>query len=227
MRVVYVIQNLINNKKYVGQTKNFVKRKAGHLYDVKRGCEKPLYRAIRKYGVENFSFEIIEECLDEIINEREQHWVAHFDSFNPEKGYNLTPSGRYNNIEIVSEETKHKLSQLFSGDKNPCFGRVGALHPMFGKHHSNEARMKISCGLEKAMKEGRLKPFSWQGKTHKQETKEKIGKANSISQKGEKNSQFGLIWINHPILKTSTKIKKEEFETYTQQGWVKGRKMKW
>ncbi len=113
MRYVYLIRNLVNNKVYVGQTKNFNQRKYGHRYAMKKGVERPLYRAMRKYGFENFTFEVLEECTDESINEREQHWVVQFDSFNPERGYNLTSGG--NQDTNVSEETKRKLSESLRG----------------------------------------------------------------------------------------------------------------
>ena len=48
---------------------------------------------MRKYGIENFSFEVIEECSLEQLNEREVYWIAYYNSFNKEKGYNMTPGG--------------------------------------------------------------------------------------------------------------------------------------
>ena len=48
---------------------------------------------MRKYGIENFTFEIIEECSQEQLNEREIYWISYYDSFNKEKGYNMTPGG--------------------------------------------------------------------------------------------------------------------------------------
>lgn len=94
MRYIYLIKNNVNNKVYVGQTKNHTKRKAGHFYAARCGVLYPLYCSIRKHGVENFSFEVIEECDDDLANEREQFWVAKYDSFNQEKGYNLTSGGK-------------------------------------------------------------------------------------------------------------------------------------
>ncbi len=73
------------------------------------------------------------------------------------------------------------------------------------------------------MIKGKVKPFDWTGKKHKEETKQKIGKANSISQKGEKNSQFGKMWIHNPELKENKRIRKEE---EIPSGWKLGRKMK-
>ena len=56
-----------------------------------------------------------------------------------------------------------------------------------------------------------------------EESKLAIGKANSEHQKGEKNSQFGSCWIYNPELKQNKKIKKEELDSWIQQGWIKGR----
>lgn len=58
---------------------------------------------------------------------------------------------------------------------------------------------------------------------HSKESKEKIGLANSIKQKGEGNSQFGTCWINKEDI--NKKIQKENLDEYTNQGWIKGRKL--
>ena len=65
------------------------------------------------------------------------------------------------------------------------------------------------------------------GKSHTDETKKKIGEITSKCQIGEGNSQFGTIWIHHLESKENKKIKKEEFPNWEQDGWLKGRKIKW
>jgi hypothetical protein len=70
---------------------------------------------------------------------------------------------------------------------------------------------------------GELKPI-WLGRKHSPETKEKIGRKNSIKQRGKKNSQYGKCWINNN--RENKKIKKEELEDWLNIGWIKGRKMK-
>jgi hypothetical protein len=60
------------------------------------------------------------------------------------------------------------------------------------------------------------------GKTHKEETKRKIGDKTKLTQKGELNSQYGTCWIIKEEI--SKKIKKEELESYLKEGWIKGRK---
>lgn len=109
MRYVYVIRNLKNEMVYVGQTKNPKGRKTGHFSLARRGDNRYLYRAIRKHGAENFTFEVLEECTDETICDRERFWITYFDSFNPEKGYNLTSGGEGLRDYHPSPETLAKI----------------------------------------------------------------------------------------------------------------------
>lgn len=92
---IYKIENLINGNKYIGQSNNITKRwnaeKRTAFNEKDPGYEYPLSRALRKYGIENFSFEIIEECPEEKLNERERYWVAFYDTFF--NGYNQTLGG--------------------------------------------------------------------------------------------------------------------------------------
>jgi group I intron endonuclease len=69
-----------------------------------------LYAAIRKYGENNFLFEVVENCEDDIVNEREIYWIQHFNSF--KDGYNMTSGGDYFDH---AEETKEKIGNYFRG----------------------------------------------------------------------------------------------------------------
>ena len=88
---IYCITNKINNKKYIGQSKNIYKRWKQHKNKIKSNDNNYLYNAIRLYGLENFSFEIIEECSIDELNEREIYYINYFDSYN--NGYNSTYGG--------------------------------------------------------------------------------------------------------------------------------------
>ena len=77
------------------------------------------------------------------------------------------------------------------------------------------------------LKTGELVP-NWTGKHHSEETKNKIKLTKSINhgQLGEKNSQFGKVWIYNEVEKISKSIKKDQLDDYIKLGWKKGRKMK-
>ena len=87
---IYKITNLENQKCYVGQAANIADRWKQHI---KRGigAEAPtrnkLYPAMLQYGVENFTFEIVEECSREKLNEREDYWQDYFGA--KEFGYSI------------------------------------------------------------------------------------------------------------------------------------------
>lgn len=103
---IYKIENLINGKVYIGQSISIKNRWQAHKTDgfnPNNKCyDRPLYRAFRKYGLENFDFSVIELCSSEKLNEREIYWISYYNSYG-EGGYNLTPGGN-EPIKICPEE---------------------------------------------------------------------------------------------------------------------------
>ena len=86
---IYLIKNKINDKKYVGKTYLTIQKRWGeHCRDSKR-FDRPLYRAIRKYGIENFSIKELEYCGN--LEEREKYWISFYNSYH--NGYNATLGG--------------------------------------------------------------------------------------------------------------------------------------
>ena len=88
---IYKIQNNINQKNYIGQSKNIEMRWKQHIYNAESGSQYPIHRALRKYGVEKFSFSILEVCKTSELNDKEIEWIAKFNSY--EEGYNCTRGG--------------------------------------------------------------------------------------------------------------------------------------
>lgn len=92
---IYKIKNLINGKVYIGQSVDiqyrFNNHKSESFNPKSNAYDTAIHRAIRKYGIENFSFEIVEECEQENLRDREIYWISHYGSFG--NGYNLTSGG--------------------------------------------------------------------------------------------------------------------------------------
>lgn len=92
---IYKITNKINNKAYIGQSICIEKRWKNHIITSTNphdeGYNYPLYRAFRKYGIDNFNFEIIEECSQDQLNTRECYWIQFYNTL--EGGYNQTEGG--------------------------------------------------------------------------------------------------------------------------------------
>ena len=124
---IYCYTNKINNKKYIGQTNNIERRKKQHIQDSVY-CHKgheishnlPFHSAIRKYGIDNFEFEILEIIETEEwseVNNLESKYINNFHTICP-NGYNLQAQGQANkglNKSKLSEET---IAEIISKLKN-------------------------------------------------------------------------------------------------------------
>lgn len=98
-KYIYKITNLIDGKVYIGQTNNPNNRWKEHCrlgsctYINNKHKSSHLYLAMKKYGIENFSFQVIEE-VSAFYNEREVYWIQYYNSYlDKTKGYNLTIGG--------------------------------------------------------------------------------------------------------------------------------------
>lgn len=119
MGFIYKITNLINNKIYIGQTIKTVEKRFNQH---KNNYIKPyfsqivLYKAMKKYGIDNFSCEEIEEVENKQLDEREKYWIKHYNSYYD--GYNSTIGGRL--VELYDwdvEDIIEKYHQLKSARK--------------------------------------------------------------------------------------------------------------
>lgn len=115
--IIYRVTNLINNKIYIGQTKYSLKeRKHGHYSKMKDNTY--FHKALCKYNKNVFIWEIIDKAdTIEELNKKEQYWIKYYDSFNKNKGYNLTMGGEGSIGYIPSEETRKKMRNRMLGNK--------------------------------------------------------------------------------------------------------------
>lgn len=96
MGYIYKIQNQIDGAVYIGKTIDYMQRWRAHRAFAKREGERskgPLYKAIKKYGIDNFSFSIIEECKDSELSEREKYWISEYCATDRTRGYNISSGG--------------------------------------------------------------------------------------------------------------------------------------
>lgn len=112
MAYIYKITNTVNNKVYIGQTcqKDVRKRWYQHKTDCRAGKPWPLYRAMRKYGIENFTFEVVQECNKKDLNKLEIYWIKQYNSCG--KGYNATKGGSCYNPDIKINKNKLRQKKL-------------------------------------------------------------------------------------------------------------------
>ena len=94
MTGIYKITNKIDGKIYIGRAKNIKDRWKAHRNNpfnpLSREYYKSLYKAIREYGLENFSFEVVEECKEEELNDKEAYYINFYNANDPAIGYNRT-----------------------------------------------------------------------------------------------------------------------------------------
>lgn len=115
---IYKITNNVNKKVYIGQSVQIQARWKQHVYEALRGhSNMVIHQAMRKYGVKNFNFEIVETCEKFDLDERERYWIQYYDSYN--NGYNSTVggmslSGSEHPRALVTEEDVWSIRELYN-----------------------------------------------------------------------------------------------------------------
>ena len=106
--IIYKITNKVNGKSYIGQTRYTIEfrwKQHQHKKD-----DTYFHNAIHKYGIENFSIEILEECNIEDLNSREIFYIAKYNTFN--NGYNLTIGGD-GNRRLLLDDSYNEIKELY------------------------------------------------------------------------------------------------------------------
>ena len=178
---VYLLRNLSNGKGYIGQHKGVEQiernRWGGHIRTaLNKRDEKPLYRAIRKYGVDKFSAEVVWRGPIEKLNEKEMHYIKKFSTFIDDgAGYNLTRGGGQGTKVARQSKIKMRDAQISrysnSAERQKVSLRYsGAGNPFYGKKHTAESRAAMSAHQPSV--KGAHNPFY--GKHHTSQTIELI-----------------------------------------------------
>lgn len=170
---IYKIINNLNGKCYVGQSIHIEERWQEHISLSKDGTycyEKPLYRAFRKYGIENFTFEILEECPKEELGEKEKYYIilnnAYLEGYNCNLGgninsdYNTTYKQKIKNIiedlqndELTEKEIAKKYNVSYSVvwkiNRGKTYTQFNLTYPIRNNNNSYKEQNKcVDCGKE-------------------------------------------------------------------------------
>jgi group I intron endonuclease len=159
-----------NKKIYIGQSVNIKKRWNQYQTIQKTGIGRHIYNSLKKYGPENHTFEIIEECSLEQLNEREIYWINFYNSLN--EGLNLTDGGSNGKhteetkdiIRLkatgrkLSVEAKQKISQSKMGNKYNL-GRIHSEEVKQSPQYKNRKKGRITPERNSKIKEKLQKPI--------------------------------------------------------------------
>lgn len=198
---IYKTTNLKNGKFYIGMHSTF------DLNDGYLGSGNRLRRAIRKHGKENFKLEILEffDSREELANREKE--LVNEDLLKDQMCMNTALGGQGG---IINKDHHEKMKR-------------GASKWIRSAWKDEDYRNKFievsSQRFLKLHKEGKICYDTFSGKNHSTKTKAKIGKSNSKSQSGKRNSQFGTHWITNGI--ENKKINKTDSLPI---GWEFGRK---
>lgn len=172
-RGVYEICNLINHKRYIGQSKDIRTRSQHHINSLKLGNHYNVYlqREYNKYGDNAFVGRVLSICSETEIDRMECYWIKKYKTADVNYGYNLDSGGNLNKKH--SRETRKKISESNIGKKVTKEQRRKMSEAKLGKPgapRTPEWNRKVS--------EARKGQSPWtKGKKRLQETKRKISEA--------------------------------------------------
>ena len=234
--IVYKVTNRFDGKFYIGchSTLNTNDRYMGSGTEIKE--------VLKKYGRNSFVKEILFEYDSKeemLVKEKElvtKEFCMRVDTYNRIEG-----GGTYLNLGMLCVKDKEgKCIWVYKDDPRYLSGEF--ISHAIGNQHAkgliavkdkddNKFSVRVDdprylSGELVGHTKGNPQHINtcWTGKNHKQESKEAIGRANSLIQTGSGNSQFGTCWIKKE--NESKKIKKEDLDVYLLQGWNKGRNLK-
>lgn len=220
---IYKITNLINNNAYIGQSVNINQRLKTHFkrafVENSKEYDKALYKAIRKYGKDNFKTEILEELPEATryqLNVRESYWIDYFNTYN--NGYNETLGGDGVSGAIGEKHHNHKLLEADVVDIRQRWAACReSVQDIFDDY------------TEKVSKAGFKKIYTWQTWTHilpELNTKEvrdwhSMNAHELFSHKGEANPRSKL--TNEQVIEARKRYKNGEtskmiYEDYKYTG---------
>lgn len=215
--IIYKIVNKLDGKFYIGmhRTKN--------IGDGYMGSGLRLKYAQEKYGLENFEkqylhfYNTVGEMVNKEIELVNEELISRDDCYN----IRLGGEGGWWDTNLASSAAKKQWQRRQRDSEYDQSIKSKRMRTINSADYDKQAINKsISDAVNATYSNGRVGTF--RGKQHTDESKLRIGRANS-QYTGSKNFHFGTCWIFNN--ECSIKIRKSELELYIAKGWVKGRKM--
>jgi group I intron endonuclease len=180
--VIYKITNP-TGKIYIGCTIDW-KRRFSEYRRLSMVGQRKLYNSLKKYGYENHIFEIIEECEENMLHEREIYYINHYNCI--DEGLNIRLGNRNGRL---TEETKQKISESLKG--RPVTWET---HGSKGYKYTDEQKNKLSNSLKEYYKNN--KDFPTKNKIASPEIVKEIREKYSTSNysKSDLSREYNLSW---------------------------------
>lgn len=208
---VYCITCIVNNKKYIGCSKNIYSRINNHKYNLEKQSLKQenqyFIDDFKKYGYEKFNYEVL-EYTSKNLKDKEFYYINLYDTINREKGYNLRRDNSKNGM-IPLEETRKKYSEAqrerFS--KKEERDKIGKRSSKFWKENPN-IKERMADKVSKALTKYKILQYTKNGEFIKEWNRVKdIIKENPTYKvhniyavcSGEKPSIYGYVWKKYQI----------------------------
>lgn len=228
MGYIYLITNTINQKRYIGQTTKTrpTDRFSQHKYLARHPEQEKynsiLHDAMRKYGVDNFSFNIVEEAPNDLLNEKEIYWISFYNTKIP-NGYNLTDGGDgtkgFSRLQSDEERLQKSYSMRKFFEEHP--ERKEELRERTLQLWQNpEYREKVTKSIQQFYQnnpdffKGEKNPFY--GKHHSKESLEKIKTASRKRQRPIAQLDKETL----EIIQIFDGVKDAEYALGVSHGWI-------
>jgi group I intron endonuclease len=171
---IYLLTNSANGKVYIGQTIQLLRERLyGHKH--RQDSTRHLCLAIQKYGWEAFAAKELENCENNLLDEREIYYIQLYEADNPKKGYNMTRGGNANRIH--SEETRKKISEHNKGKITSPEAKEKMRQTLSGRIFTDETKQKIRDAKANVGGETRRKlSEARKGKVYSDQTRSNMSK---------------------------------------------------